>query len=332
MRGLAIIGILFGGLVVFGLVTSGTGAPPDWPREWTRTDFSKHSVPFSEITSGGPPKDGIPAIDEPKFEAADQLTLPIAPTEPVMSIEIGFDVRAYPLSVLIWHEIVNDIVGGVPVAVTYCPLCNSGVVFERTVSGEVTSFGTTGKLRNSDLIMYDRATESWWQQYEGQAIVGERAGDLLKKIPVRLESLLEFQERHPGGMILVSGSAANRSYGGNPYVGYDSSTVPFLYRGDYDGPGSPLMRVVAVDGRAEAWSLDFLREVGTIEVADLVIRWQPGQNSALDTARIKDGRDVGTVTVQRRLAGGGLEDAIYHVPFAFAFHAFNPDARIHHVE
>jgi hypothetical protein len=331
MRSLAIIGILFGGLAVFSLITSGAGVPPDWKREWPRTDFTQHVVPFSEIVSGGPPKDGIPSIDDPRFEPAGRLTTPLAATEPVMSVEIGGDARGYPLSILIWHEVVNDTVGGVSIAVTYCPLCNSGVVFDRTVAGEVTSFGTTGKLRNSDLVMYDRTTESWWQQYEGLAIAGARAGHLLEKLPVRLESFREFRERHPDGLVLVPGDAVTRAYGRNPYVGYDTSAIPFFYQGDYDGPGSPLMRVVTVEGRDEAWSLDFLRDVGTVTVGDLRIGWRPGQNSALDTAKIGEGRDVGTVTVQRSV-DGELTNAVYHVPFAFAFRAFHPDAPIHHAE
>lgn len=332
MRSLAVVGILLGGLAAFILITARTGVPSDWERDWPRTDFSRHSVPLEEIISGGPPRDGIPPVDEPRFEPVDRLNAPLRPTSPVMSVDIGGDARAYPLSLLIWHEVVNDTAGGVPIAVTYCPLCNSGVVFERTVGGTVLSFGTTGKLRNSNLIMYDRATESWWQQTEGNAIVGRRTGESLKKLPVRLESLREFAARHPRGLVLVPDKSDQNAYGRNPYVGYDSASMPFLFRGDYDGPGGPMMRVVAVEGRNEAWSLDFLRKVGTVEVGDLVISWRPGQASAYDAEPLADGRDVGTVTVQRRVPGGGLDDVVYSVPFAFAFHAFNPDAPIRHVE
>ena len=322
-------------LAVLGTLFASTGsaqAPAEWQREWPRTDFSSHSVPLGEIASGGPPKDGIPSIDAPRFERVADLAMPPLPNEPVMSVEIAGDARAYPLSILVWHEIVNDTVGGVPIAVTYCPLCNSGEVFGREVDGEVTTFGTTGKLRHSDLVMYDRASESWWQQFEGRAIVGERAGDELERIPARMESFREFGERHPDGLVLVPSDPAARDYGRNPYLGYDSSAAPFLYRGDYDGPGSPLMRVVAVPGLDEAWSFDFLREAGKVEAGDLVISWTPGQASALDAGRIAEGRDVGTVSVQRRLGDGGVEDVAYSVPFAFAFRAFNPDAPIRHPE
>lgn len=306
-------------------------APAAWLDEWPRTDFAQSLVEFSEILSGGPPKDGIPSIDDPLFLPVGQAALALVGTEPVLSVEIAGDARAYPLRVLIWHEIVNDTVAGVPVAVTYCPLCNSGVVFEREVNGEVTTFGTTGKLRNSDLVMYDRATESWWQQFEGRAIVGARAGDELRAVPARLESIAQFEAREPDGQVLVPRNPGFRNYGSNPYRGYDTAARPFLYRGAYDGPGRPLMRIVAIRGIEAAWSLDFVRENAPVRVGDLVIDWTAGQNSALDSADIERGRDVGTVSVTR-LTNGVRTPAVYDVPFAFAFRAFHPDAVIHHVE
>jgi hypothetical protein len=300
--------------------------------EWPRTDFSRSIVDFAEIMSGGPPKDGIPAIDQPRFAAVDAVAGDLAPSEPVMSVAIAGDARAYPLRVLMWHEIVNDTVGGVPVAVTYCPLCNSGIVFARTVEGATTTFGTTGKLRHSDLVMYDRASESWWQQFEGRAIVGARTGTELERVPARLEAFADFARRHPAGGVLVPANARARPYGRNPYAGYDTVPRPFLFDGTYDGPGSPLMRVVAIAGADRAFSLELVRAAGEIAHGAHVIRWRPGQNSALDTAEIAQGRDVGTVTVQRRLDDGRLQDAVYDVPFAFAFRAFHPDRPIVHSE
>ena len=254
-----------------------------------------------------------------------------------MSLTIAGDARTYPLRILIWHEIVNDTVGGTPVSITFCPLCNSGVVFDRRVAGEITTFGTTGKLRNSDLVMYDRATESWWQQFEGRAIVGVRAGTELKRVPARLESYAEFVARHPDGKLLVPDGELLRDYGRNPYVGYDRSSTPFLYKGNYTGPGRPLMRVVSIPGVNQAWSLELLRRDGEIRVlgkpeGDLILRWRAGQNSALDSAMISEGRDVGTVIVQRIGPSGSPEDISYDIPFAFAFNAFHPDAPIHHVD
>jgi hypothetical protein len=305
--------------------------PATWQAEWPATDFSRSAVGFGEIISGGPPKDGIPAIDDPRFEPAATVARPPAPREAVMSLEIGGDARAYPLAILMWHEIVNDTVGGVPVAVTYCPLCNSGIVFDRRVAGTATTFGTTGKLRHSDLVMYDRATESWWQQFDGSAIIGARLGTVLPQVPARLESWADFVARHPDGRVLVPSDPGMRPYGRNPYVGYDSAPRPFLYDGSYDGPGEPLMRVVAVDGLAEAWSLDLLRARGEVVAGDLVLRWHPGQASALDHGTVAGGRAVGSVTVMRRRADGGEDPVAHHVPFAFAFAAFNPDAPIRHL-
>lgn len=305
-------------------------APRGWQSEWPNTDFDQTAVEFREIFSGGPPKDGIPAIDDPSFAPAGKAAKSLQPNEPVLSMALAGDARAYPLRILIWHEIVNDVVGAIPVAITYCPLCNSGIVFERTVAGEVTTFGTTGKLRNSDLVMYDRATESWWQQFEGRAIIGERLGTRLKRVPARLESVADYLDRHPDGRILIPANKGWRDYGRNPYRGYDTSATPFLYDGTYDGPGRPLMRVVAVGDRA--WSLAYLRSRGTVEDDGLVLSWTPGQASALDTARIADGRDVGTVIVQERGADGALQDVSYDVPFAFAFRAFHPEAEIVHTQ
>ncbi len=301
--------------------------PAAWRGEWPETDFTRHSIDYSEIMSGGPPRDGIPSIDDPSFASLAEAAAGLAPTEPVMSLEIAGDARAYPLRVLIWHEIVNDVVGGVPVAVTYCPLCNSGIVFDRRLDGQVLEFGTTGKLRHSDLVMYDRQTESWWQQFLGEAIVGELTGAELERVPARMESVERFADRHPDGVVLVPDGQTRRRYGENPYVGYDSSASPFLYRGDYDGPVPALARVVAVGD--QAWSLDLLRAAGTVEHGDLRIQWQPGQNSALDTRRIATGADVGNVVVQRRI-GGTWQDVPYDVPFAFAFAAFHPAGTIHH--
>ncbi len=301
--------------------------PEQWSYAWPQTDFTNTSVDFDEIMSGGPPKDGIPSIDHPEFESVAEVDH-LKPTEPVIGLTVNGDARAYPLGVLIWHEIVNDTVGGVPVIVTYCPLCNSAVVFDRRVAGTATEFGTTGKLRNSDMVMYDRDTESWWQQFLGEAIVGERTGTRLKMLPARLESWERFAKRHPEGRVLVPNNPSMRRYGANPYAGYDSASVPFLYIGDYPENIEPMARVVAVGD--EAWSLELVRERGRVESGDLVLTWEAGQNSALDSRRISSGRDVGNVVVQRRGADG-LEDVPYDVTFAFVFHAFRPEG-IWHIE
>jgi hypothetical protein len=152
-------------------------------------------------------------------------------------------------------------------------------------------------------------------------------GTRLKHLPARLESFAKFRERAPNGQVLSPGFSFLRSYGNNPYEGYDSLSIPWLYRGDMPGNIPPLARVVTVDG--EAWSLTLLRDRGTIIKGDMVMSWTAGQASALDTATIAKGADVGNVVVQRKLADGSLVDIAYGVDFAFAFHAFNPETPIH---
>ena len=313
--------------LVLALIAGPAVADPDaWKYAWPDTDFTKSSVTFKSIMSGGPPKDGIPAIDRPTFAPVASIEH-LADTEPVIGVSISGDQRAYPLQILMWHEIVNDVVGGVPVSVTFCPLCNTAVVFDRRVDGRVLDFGTTGKLRYSDLVMYDRQTESWWQQFLGEAIVGELTGTVLEVVPARIESFARFRARAPDGQVLVPNSPDMRRYGANPYRGYDTSTRPRFYLGELPTGIAPLARVVTIE--KQAWSLDLVRARGRMRVlGDVIITWEPGQNSALGAAVIADARDVGNVVVQRETADG-LVDMPYRVDFAFAFQAFHPEAPIH---
>jgi len=327
----AVLRQVAGLLTAAALAAAGSTAladPSMWKRQWPRTDFSRHSVDLGEIMSGGPGKDGIPAIDKPRFLATREMVRKkwVGETEPVIGIAVGGEMRAYPLRILIWHEIVNDTVGGIPVAVTYCPLCNSAIVFDRRVAGRVLDFGTTGNLRKSDLVMYDRQTESWWQQFLGEAIAGEMTGVKLKMLPARVESFAHFRDRAPDGKVLVPTGDVSRNYGANPYRGYDRSPSPFLYSGEMPKGIAPLAYLLAVGD--QAWSLDRLRREKRIEAGDLVISWTPGQNSALDHHRIGQGRDIGNIVIQRRTPAG-LVDAVHDLTFAFVFHAFRPGGTLH---
>ncbi|MHA1109205.1 MAG: DUF3179 domain-containing protein, partial [Alphaproteobacteria bacterium] len=277
---LALAGLLIAGLFIFALAA--TANPVVWQMQWPNTDFKKHSIDLNEIMSGGPPKDGIPSIDKPEFTSIGETlkARALAATEPVVSIAIGGDVRAYPLRILIWHEIVNDVVGGVPIAITYCPLCNSAIVFDRRLDGRVLEFGTTGNLRNSDLIMYDRQTESWWQQFLGEAIVGELTGKRLAMLPARVEAFAVFHSRAPAGKVMIPPKNFRRAYGMNPYSGYDSKRLPFLYNGSMPKGIEPMAYVLMAGGKA--WSLELIRRKKRIEDGDMVITWSSGQNSALD--------------------------------------------------
>jgi hypothetical protein len=307
------------------LAATAAADPAAWREAWPRTDFSRHSVDLGEIMHGGPPKDGIPSIDDPRFVPVGE-SRGVGESEPVISLEIDGDRRAYPLQVLIWHEIVNDTVGGVPVAVTYCPLCNSSIVFERRIDGRVLDFGSTGNLRHSDLVMYDRQTESWWQQFTGAGIVGAMTGRALRMRPSRVEPLASFRARAAGGKLLVPNDARLRPYGMNPYEDYDSRDRPFLFRGPLPEDIAPLAYVVRVGD--DAWPLDVLRARKEIAFGELRLRWVPGQNSVLDAPDIVEGRDIGSVIVERR-SGAGYVDAVHDVTFAFAFRAFVPGGRLH---
>lgn len=236
--------------------------PAHWQQAWPQTDFSRMSVDPGEILSGGPPKDGIPAITGPAMiSAADEDT--IDPREPVMVLQLdGQAPRAYPVRYLMWHEIMNDKAGGVPVAVTFCPLCNSGLIFDRRLDGRVLEFGVSGLLRHSDMIMYDRQTESWWQQFQGRAIVGELLGAELAPLPALLEGWQSFRARNPDGLVMARPTAYLRRYGMNPYAGYDTGR-PFLYQGEMPPDRiPPLVRVVRVGNRA--WPLSRLALAGEI--------------------------------------------------------------------
>jgi hypothetical protein len=287
---------------------------------WPNTDFSQVSVDLAEVISGGPPRDGIPAILDPTFlQAVDETRLD--DREPVMTFDPGDGpARAYPIRYLMWHEIVNDIVGEVPVAVTFCPLCNTGMVFDARLEDRTLTFGVSGLLRHADMIMYDHQSESWWQQALGEGIAGEMNGQTLRQLPAWMESWAAFRAAHPDGLVMDEPDWS-RAYGTNPYRNYDT-TRPFLYSGEDPPHGiPPLERVVRV-GNA-AWPLTRLRREGRISEAGVTITWVEGQASALDSEVIGEGREVGNIRV--RDAQG--RDVLHDIPFAFAFHAFHPDGR-----
>jgi hypothetical protein len=224
--------------------------------------------------------------------------------EPVILFENDGDARAYPLQILTWHEIVNDEVGGLPVSVTFCPLCNSGIVFDRRLEGVVYDFGTSGNLRNSDLIMWDRQTESWWQQLTGKAIVGELTGQMLIFLPSIIISWEDFKTNKPEGKVLSQDTGFRRDYGHNPYVGYDRvDNPPFLYRGELDRRLLPKERVatITISQTDAAYPFSVLAEERVVNHAvngqDLVVFSQPGTRSALDEVLIEDSADVGATAV-----------------------------------
>lgn len=271
-----------------------------------KTNFRKHIIPLREIFSGGPPKDGIPAIDKPQFVGAPEANKWLKDREPVVAVIVAGEANAFPLQILMWHEIVNTVVAGRPLVVTYCPLCNTAIVFDRVMDGQVLDFGTTGNLRFSDLVMYDRETESWWQQITGEAVVGDLTGQKLTVLPSSIVSWADFKSAYPNGLVLSRETGYSRPYGENPYVGYDSSP-PFLYRGPTpDGRLSAMERVatVTLGGQDAAFPFSVLRGHPvanyTVGGKDIVVFYRPGTASALDGSDIAESRDVGATGVFER--------------------------------
>jgi hypothetical protein len=314
---------LFAGLFVAGLwlfagglsLQAQTTPPSDAPRALQQfdTDLSNKTIELAELRRGAP-KDGIPAIDDPSFVSINAASSWIDPQEPVIAIEQNGVARGYPLQILTFHEIVNDNIGGTPVAVTFCPLCYSAIAFKRTLDGEPVSFGVSGLLRNSDLVMYDRKTETLWQQFTGKAIVGTRAGDTLELITSQIVSFKQFTQNYPDGEILSRDTGHQRPYGQNPYAGYDDvDKPPFAYDGPSDDRLPPKEKVVAVSigDTHKGYPHSLTREKRVIHdtVADrpLVVFHAPGTVSALDARQISASKEDGSTGVfDRRVDGRTL--------------------------
>ncbi len=254
-------------------------------------------VDASELVSGGPPPDGIPSLDQPTFiDPADADWL--AADEPVLALELDGEHRAYPVQIMIWHEIVNDEVAGTPVAVTYCPLCNSALAFERQLGDRVLGFGVSGLLYRSDLVMYDRQTESLWSQIEGRAIAGHLTGHQLERVAIQTVPWERWRVAHPDGQVLDRDTGFERDYGRNPYVGYDDpADDPFAFTGDPDPRLAPKERVVGLGDTSGdptalvAASVARERVVAvTVGGAPVVVWATAGLRSALDTADLATGR------------------------------------------
>ncbi len=269
-----------------------------------KTDFSRYTVDYREIFSGGVGRDGIPPIDNPSFVTVQEADGWLGDKEPVILVEVNGEARAYPIQILTWHEIVNEEIAGVPVSVTFCPLCNSAIAFDRRFEGAVLDFGVSGNLRNSDLIMYDRQTQSWWQQFTGEGIVGTLAGRELTMIPAYIIAWSDFKEANPGSRVLSRSTGFSRRYGENPYSGYDRvDNPPFLFRGDMDSRLLPKERIAAVsiDGVDAAYPFSLLEQErvihDTLSGQEIVLFFKPGTVSALDRRVIVDSNDVGSTGV-----------------------------------
>jgi len=377
--GLAIIALV--AAIGVAVVTAQSGLERNWPN----TDFSQTSVDLDDIISGGPPIDGIPPYypvdyiypdDVPflggeiprfttEYSSIEETNAYLPDEQQVIAVEIDGDARAYPLILLNNHEIANTEIGGVPVAVTFCPLCNASIVFDRTIDGEVHHFGVSGLLRNSDMVMWDHETQSWWQQFTGEAIVGELNGTRLTQIPSIVVSWGEFKEQFPEGIVL------RNQRGGNPlssisYAGYDRNGNAFLYFGEADDRLFTTERVLGYFGAdgAIAYPFSALAENPVINEQiggePAVVFWQSGSvslftssietgSAALYEATLEDGTTLtfsveGEETIvddqtgstwnvfgratSGELEGTQLQQYLAYPHFWFAWSAFRPDTVI----
>ncbi len=314
------------------------------PRRGWRTDFSRHLVPLIEFQAGGPGRDGIPAIDQPSVTTVREARRWLDDREPVIEVSVGGEARAYPLQVLVWHEIVNDRLGGRPILVTYCPLCNSALAFERRLGPRTLSFGTTGNLRHYNLVMYDRQTESWWQQLDGTAVVGELAGARMGAVAAPLRAWSEFARDHPRGTVLSRETGFTRPYGSNPYAELDQprrsptecgllavlGSAPTCPAGG-DRRLPPRERVVLIERKGDAVAVPFgaLRRLRTTRVRaggePLEVSWHPGQRSPFPDVEHDLGEPVGSAEVRSVRTGARVPAS---TPFWFAVAAANPGIRI----
>ncbi|MDE0320599.1 MAG: DUF3179 domain-containing protein [Acidimicrobiaceae bacterium] len=256
-----------------------------------------------DVLSGGPAPDGIPSIDAPEFERATDVEF-LQPQEAVVTLTLNGDARAYPVQVLIWHEIVNDTVGGEPVTVTYCPLCNTAIGYYRQLGDRIFDFGTSGRLYNSALVMYDRQTESLWAHYTGQAIAGALTGSQLELIPVATVAWETFLAEHPDGLVLTRPGGLGRQYGNNPYAGYDQPDgSPIFPVGAPDERLPPQTRVLVVrhGGASVAVQLDTLQSEGVLPLdlggVPVVAFHLPGTATPIQSQQVAFGRDVGATGV-----------------------------------
>jgi hypothetical protein len=274
-------------------------------KDW-QTDWDRRIIDTDELLIGifaPDPRDVIRPIDTPVFQDVASIGDLLQPREPGAVLEVDGEARFYPLRIMTAHEIVNDEIAGIPVAVTYCPLCNTAAVFDRRVEGTVLRFGVSGLLRNSDLVMWDSATDSLWQQITGEGIVGRFAGTQLEFLPTALVRWEDFRSEHPDGQVLaLDQGLPGYNYGRNPYEGYSSRSAPFGFFQDDPDPRFPaLERVVGIrvaeSTKAYPFSIIAAERVvnDVFEGVPVVVFWGAADTAdALDADQVADGQAVGT--------------------------------------
>jgi len=292
-------------------------APVEVNEEIQTTDGGvKFLVDPSKIRGGGPPKDGIPAIDNPKYVTVAEADEWIQDNELVLAIQHKGVKRVYPFQILVWHEIVNDKIQGDPLLITYCPLCGSGIAFERTINGEEVEFGTSGKLYNSNLVMYDRKTDTYWTQIDGKAIIGPLTG--MKLTPISIDTVVwrDWKVAHPDSEVLSQDTGFRRSYGRDPYGSYYEDSFLIFPVESEDNRVHPKTVIfgIEVDGFYKAYGEDDLIELGEIE-------------DSVNGVPVKVTRDDAGIVKITNL--DTREEIVKERDFWFAWYAFHPETELY---
>ncbi len=281
-------------------------------------DISNSIIPTNEILHGGPPRDGIPALSNPRMISNEKAGF-LQGRDRVIGIEINGEAKAYPIGILNWHEIVNDRVGGQAVAITYCPLCGTGVAFDATIDGKVTEFGVSGLLYNSDVLLYDRNSESLWSQIMRKAISGEKVGQRLKSLPIQHTTWQHWLTQYPDTLVLSDDTGYSRDYRRNPYAGYEKSRATyFAVNNQAPETYHPKEEVlgIEVNGEFKAYPFVELDKLGKSSFEDEFngsryrVHWNAESRSARVTAN----------------GSASAPDAIQG--FWFAWFAFHPETRV----
>lgn len=271
--------------------------------EW-KTNIKKRSINLDDLESPGMRRDGIPALDQPRFVTVADARKWLSENEPVIALEVNGASRAYPMQILIWHEVANDQIAGVPVVITFCSVCNSAIVFKRKLGPRVLSFGITGFVHGANMVLYDRETESWWQQFTGQAIVGDLMGQKLSRLPAQIISFSQFASAFPRGEVLSRQTGYRRDYGRNPFIRYDDiEGRPSHFRGKPDARLRAMEKVIGIEigdtAKAYPYSISKARRViyDRIGEQEIVIFHADGATSALDAEDMKKSRASGSTAV-----------------------------------
>lgn len=283
------------------------------------TNDTKHSVPLDQIVSGGPPRDGIPSIDQPRFAAVAETTN-VKDDQPGIAVALGDVNRFYPFNILVWHEIVNDTINGQRMLITFCPLCYSAIVFDPMVQGERVAFGTSGKLWNSNLVMYDRATDSLWSQVLGEAVVGEMTGTKLAVLPSDITRYRDWKNQHPDGEVLTRETGANRDYDRDPYGDYYTTTGVYfpLTKRDDRLPEKEFILGIVINGQAKAYV------PGAVTVAGRVEETIGGK-----TVVAQYESDLDVVRLYEKAASGDLQRLETIATYWFTWAAVHPDTEVY---